>query len=112
MDWEEFLQEVVLDTQTPKELLAEARRLLDQLQSGVIPAPRALERLRRDLDADPVCGRLQGDGTCAWLRQNFRVVKMPPPQPGKAVMCNRKGSGPAGHLFSSCPGYTKGEKLR
>ena len=112
MDWEEYLQDVVLDGHTPREILAEARRLLTQLQAGVIPSPRALERLRRALDADAVCGRLQEDGTCAWLRQNFRAVRLPPPQPGKPMLCNRKGSGPAGHLFSSCPGYTKGENLK
>jgi len=112
MEWYAYLQELVSTPGVSKESLVEANRLMHQLESNIVPSVAALRRLRKAQEAAKTCGRLRSDGACAWLRKHSREAGLPPPMPGKAVLCHRRGSGPSDSLYSGCIGYTKGGKLR
>lgn len=107
MELEHFLQDVVVDLRHDADARRLARRLLKQWNEGIIPAPKEVHELRKRLKRIESCGRLQPDGSCAWLRRHAKAEGLRPPRPGQRVLCRRQATGKAANTFVECGGYRK-----
>lgn len=107
MELEHYLQDVASDLRNDADARRLAARLLKQWHLGIIPAPKDVRYLRKQLQRVDTCGRLESDGSCAWLRRNARAEGLRPPQPGQRVLCKRRAKGKAANTFVECDGYRK-----
>lgn len=107
MDIDAFLADVATDLRQPAEGRRLASHLLKQWHAGVVPAPNRVRELRKLLARAEVCGRLEADGSCIWLRRNAREEGLRPPAPNEKTYCKRTEIGKKSETFADCRGYIK-----
>ena len=100
-----YLRDIASDARHDVEVRAEAMRLWEMWSGGIMPAPKRIRALRKMTEKYWTCGRLNGDGSCAWLRKNALDEGLPPPKPGQRVYCKRVNEGAEPTLYVSCPGF-------
>lgn len=101
----DFIHDVATDIRSGQEAQRLARRILNQWNSGLIPSPKEVKILRKLLERTAICGRIEADGSCVWLRRNAKSERLRPPLPGQRVYCRRRASGKAVETFLECNGY-------
>lgn len=101
-----YLKRVSLDLRQDAEVRRLARQLSEGWEAGIVPSPRRVKQLREMVDAYEVCGRLEEDGSCSWLRKNARDQKLRL-APGQKAYCKRSGRGKLAHSYQNCDGFRK-----
>ena len=106
-DLQDYLNDVINDVRNGNEARQLAVDLYTKWMHGLIPSTKQLSSLRGLIKFPLVCGLLQYDGTCKWLRKYARTVGLLPPMSGEKIYCNRRTSGSAAASFEACPGFRK-----
>jgi len=107
MQWDDYLKDVCNDARVDLEARKLAVKLLKDSAAGLVPSARLMSELRRMAQGDGICGQLQSDGSCPWLRRNARNEGLRAPGPGERVQCHRRAVGPLEATFKECAGYRK-----
>lgn len=102
-----FLHETMADLRVSIEARRLAEKLYNQWQAGLVPNRAHIRTLRKLLIVVVGCGRLQRDGSCAWLRKHAREEDLLPPDPGQRLLCHRRASGTVSSTYEACIGYRR-----
>lgn len=111
MTLEDRLKDAITNKTHSVRIRKELVKFYNQLVNGVIPPVRKIYSLLQELKDPEVCGNLQSDGSCGWLRQNTDKEGLRAPLPGERVYCLRAKNKAAKQSMLGCEGYTESDDL-